>query len=149
MNRQDGISQSWMACVMRSLSSEKDLSDDAKSALKQASSVHYEQLKMDEMLARYKGDLKGFIAFLEKQWGWKVTFDEQTRTLVADENKDCCVCPVIRHVPGIDTSALCHCSEGFAEKMFSAVSGKKAVARVTASVRRGDKSCGYTVVFES
>jgi hypothetical protein len=67
--------------------------------------------------------------------------------LIADENKNYCVCPIAIHDKENDSSAMCYCSEVFAEKMFSVVSGMNTKAEVISSVRKGDASCIYKVVF--
>jgi len=102
---------------------------------------------MDEVLAAYKGDLEGFLKFLEKEWGWVISWDSETKTLIADENKSYCVCPMVNHGKNLETDVICYCSEGFAEKMFSLVAGAPATATVISSVQRGDKSCQYKVNY--
>jgi predicted hydrocarbon binding protein len=71
---------------------------------------------------------------------------ENERIIIADENKDHCVCPMIDHTLH-NSPLMCHCSEGFAEKMFSKVTGEKANAVVISSILRGDKSCKYKIIF--
>jgi hypothetical protein len=56
-----------------------------------------------------------------------------------------CVCPLVQQNIGVVSTTLCHCSEGFAERMFSAVIEKPVKATVTRSILRGDKSCVYTI----
>jgi len=46
---------------------------------------------------------------------------------------------------GLKSTLLCDCSEGFAEKLFSAVVGKPVKAEVVASIQRGAKSCRYRI----
>jgi hypothetical protein len=67
--------------------------------------------------------------------------------LIADENKDLCVCSVTGYEKGVDSSVLCYCFEGFAERMFSIVWRKPVSARVVLSIRRGDERCCYEVVL--
>jgi hypothetical protein len=92
---------------------------------------------MDEMLSGYTGKLREFIVFLEKEWGWKVNYDEAAGVLTADENKNYCVCPVLKSSSVTDSPTICYCSEGFAEKMFSRVAGVEVRAEVISSIRRG------------
>lgn len=138
--------QDWLTRLISNLGTELD-AETLRTVIKKSSITHYNQLKMDEMLSGYIGNLDKFIVFLEEQWGWKINYNKTTKTLVADENKDYCLCPVLQHSKDINSSAICYCSEGFAEKMFSVVSGVPTVARVISSVRRGDKSCKYKIVF--
>lgn len=142
------VTQKWLSAVLCSVSPQM-MTSELKSSIKQGALVHYKQINMDAVLADFVGNLDKFITFLEKEWNWKLNYDAGSNTLIADENKDFCVCPVIKFSKEIDTSALCYCSEGFAEKMFSVVSQKEAKAKVEASIRRGDKSCIYKIVFNS
>ena len=138
------MTQQWL----RSLIDNRDRNIDAselRRIIKMSAGVHYEQLKMDELLSAYTGKLGEFIAFLEKDWRWKVDYNEATGVIHADENKSYCVCPVLKSSSATDSPAICYCSEGFAELMFSRVAGVEARAEVISSIRRGDKSCIYRI----
>jgi hypothetical protein len=136
----------WISNLVSNLNGEFN-ENEIKNVLKKCSVIHYDNLKMDEILFSYINDLESFIDFLEEKWNWKIDFDEITKTLIADENKNHCVCPIINYTKGVDTSAICYCSEGFAEKMFSAVSGTSVSATVISSIRRGEERCKYKIVF--
>lgn len=138
--------QEWVSSLLSNMNehlSEKEL----RRALKSCAIVHYNNLKMDNVLSAYRGKLDKFIEFLEKEWGWKVDYDEASKTLIANENKNYCVCPMINHKAGVKPTAICYCSEGFAEKMFSTVAGVSAKATVISSIHRGNDRCKYKVVF--
>ena len=137
------VPQQWLISLLENLDQNVDKAELRK-IIKMSAGVHYDQLKMDEMLSGYTGKLREFIGFLEKEWGWKVDYNETTGVLLADENKTYCVCPVLKGTPA-GSPAICYCSEGFAEKMFSAVAGVAVTAEVISSVRRGDKTCIYRV----
>lgn len=134
----------WLSTLLSGLN-END--EATKAAIKSAAKAHYNQLKMDEMLAPYVGDLDKFIVFISEKWGWKINLDKSAKTLIADENKNYCVCPVLPHNTANPLPAMCYCSEGFAGMMFSKVYGAPVSASVISSVRKGDKSCRYKVVF--
>lgn len=138
--------QDWIASILLNVNDELD-KGSARKLIKKTAGVHFENLKMDALLAEYKGDLDKFTVFLREKWGWKVDYDKEKRILIADENKNYCVCPIAVHSKEKDSSAMCYCSEGFAEKMFSLVSGVQVQAEVIASVRRGDTSCKYKIVL--
>ena len=136
----------WIASVLLNADIELD-KESARKLIKKTAEVHFENLKMEALLAEYKGDLDRFTVFLRDKWGWKVDYDKEKGVLIADENKNYCVCPIAVNNKEKDSSAICYCSEGFAEKMFSMVSGKQTQAEVIASVRKGDASCKYKIVF--
>jgi len=141
------VGQAWLVSLLSNMKQNMD-PQQIRLIIKDSAKVHYDQLKMDELLSGYTGKLKEFTGFLEKEWGWKIDYDMETGVLLADENKDHCVCPILKNVINRDTSAICYCSEGFAELMFSKVSGTAVTARVASSVRRGDKSCVYRVEIQ-
>ena len=138
--------QEWLSDLLSNLG--MDLGDEAlRKVMKKSSIVHYKNLKMDDILSAYIGKLDEFIRFIEDKWGWRVDYNKTTGILIADENKNYCVCPVSHYKDGDNSSAMCYCSEGFAEKMFSAVAGVSASATVISSIRRGDDRCKYRIVF--
>jgi hypothetical protein len=140
------LMQEWISSLLLHVNLELDIVS-AKKVIKKTAEVHYKNLNMDSLLADYKDNLDKFIVFLQNQWGWKIDYNKEKRTLIADENKNHCVCPIAIHNKERDSSSICYCSEGFAEKMFSFVSGMQANAEVIDSVRRGDESCKYKIVF--
>jgi hypothetical protein len=139
--------QAWIAQLLENMGNSLD-EESIRKIIKNCSEVHYNDLGMDSILAGYSGNLEAFMKFLEVEWGWKITWDAAARTLIADENKDYCVCPLINQEKGLKSPVLCYCSEGFAEKMFGAVTGESVTATVVSSVQRGDKSCRYKVTFK-
>ncbi len=98
--------------------------------------LHYQVNGMDNILEKYVGNLPAFISFLEKEWGWKITYSEDGSQLLVDENKDFCVCPVTQNVQGKVSGMLCNCSVKFAEQMFSKVCQKKIAVKVKPSILR-------------
>lgn len=120
--------------------------EDIPSLMHHCSEYHYRSLDMDTLLQAYIGDLPAFLNFLEKEWNWIITYDETKRMITANENKDFCVCPVVSASEGHEVSpVLCHCSEGFASRMFSKVLGHAVKAEVISSVLRKDKNCIYQI----
>lgn len=138
------LKQEWLSQLLSNLKHDLD-ENVVRDVVKKSSMEHYNNLNMDAMLVSYVGHLEKFNAFIESSWGWKIDYNKTTHVLVADENKNFCVCPIVEHKQGVDTSAICYCSEGFAEKMFSTVTGVPVKARVISSVRKGDKSCKYRI----
>lgn len=118
-----------------------------RSLLKGCAQAHYDHLKLTELLAPYRNNPDAFVQYLESGWGWKVSHDKTTRTILADENKDHCVCPVAARLPQKGPAALCYCSEGFAEAMFSFVLGCPVSATVVSSILRGNERCVYRIVY--
>jgi hypothetical protein len=138
------LKQDWLSNLLSNLN--QDLEEDVlRKIVKKSSIVHYNNLNMNSLLSDYIGDLEGFNKYIESTWGWKIDYNKTTKVLIADENKNSCVCPILEHKKEINTSAICYCSEGFAEKMFSVVTGVSVTAKVISSVRKGDKTCKYKI----
>lgn len=116
-----------------------------RSLLKELARIHYEHLNMDQVMEPYVNNIEGFIEFLTKEWNWKISYNKETKILLANENKNYCVCPMINLKTGIKPTAICYCSEGFAELMFSKVTGKPVSARVVSSIHRGGEQCMYEI----
>ena len=138
--------QEWVSNLLLNMN-EQLSEEELRQNLKSCAIVHYNNLKMDNVLSAYRGKLDKFIEFLEGEWGWKIDYDKASKTLIANENKNYCVCPMINHKAGAKPAAICYCSEGFAEKMFSTVAGVSAKATVISSIHRGNDRCKYKVVF--
>ncbi len=149
INQNEGnqLIQEWISNVLSNLDIEID-KELIRAVLKKSSIVHYNNLKMDEMLSSYIGDLDKFISFIEEKWKWKIDYNKTTKILIADENKNYCVSPISNYKKEINSSAMCFCSEGFAEKMFSTVAGVPVSTEVISSIRRGDDSCKYKINFQ-
>lgn len=136
--------QDWISTLLLQVDENAD-DEECRKIMKPCALAHYNFLEMDNVLAPYKGDIEKFNAFISGEWGWKVDYDKANGVIVADENKSYCVCPMVNKENGIRSTILCYCSEGFAEKMFSAVMGHPVTARVTSSIHRGDSSCKYEI----
>lgn len=142
------VRNEWLAVLLSNIS--KELNEKQKrKILTKCASAHYEDLGMDKILEPYRNDLDRFLAFLEDEWDWKIDYDKETGTILADENKSYCVCPVINDKQKPDQSSMCYCSEGFAELMFSYVTGVSASATVVSSIHRGNDRCIYRIVVNN
>jgi predicted hydrocarbon binding protein len=134
----------WLSTLLAAL--DANLPTETKAAILQGcAAAHYRSINMDELVSQYRGNVEGFLQLLSEKWQWKVIYDKEAQIITADENKSVCVCPLVQKGLGTASPALCHCSEGFAERMFSAVAERPVKAQVTRSILRGDKSCVYTI----
>ena len=138
------LHQDWFSDLLSNLNQDLD-EETLRKIVKKSSLVHFNHQNMSELLSDYIGDLEKFIQYIEESWGWKFDYNKKSKLLIADENKDYCACPVLEHKEGLNTSAICYCSEGFVEKMFSEVTGTPVTVSVISSVRKGDKRCKYRI----
>ncbi|WP_321370026.1 DUF6144 family protein [uncultured Draconibacterium sp.] len=145
--QKDGASllmQEWISTLLKSID---DNTEASQQILKNCAQVHFQHLEMEKVLQPFKGNIEKFNVFLEKEWGWKIDYDKNSGVLLANENKDFCVCPMVNQEKGVDSSILCYCSEGFAERMFSFVTNKEVKAEVISSIHRGNNACIYKVLL--
>jgi len=138
--------QDWISTLLSSIDENED-ENVSRQIMKKCAAAHYNHLSMDEFLKPYEGNLKTFIQFIEKEWGWKINFQKEDGILIADENKNVCVCPMVNQNKGVKSSILCYCSEGFAENMFSKIIGHPVKAEVVSSIHFGDKTCKYKITI--
>ena len=136
--------RAWIAAVLPALGAEPDRAAAGR-VLKAAAAAHWDNLRMAEKAAPFRGNLNGFLAFLSREWGWKIEYDRAAGVILVDEAKNYCVCPLVAKDTKADLSVLCHCSEGFAERLFGAVVEHPVRAEVTQSVLRGASSCHYRI----
>ena len=141
---EDRFVQEWTATLL-GLLEKAEPGTGAETLLKECSAYHYRAAGMEALATQYRGNLAGFIEMLTEKWGWKVTVDPLGQVITADENKPDCVCPVARGGRLPVSGVLCHCSEGFARRMFTAVTGRPTRAKVVRSVLRGGASCVYQI----
>ena len=118
-----------------------------KECLSHCASFHYKYVVEKDGLEQYAGDLNGFIALAEREWGWKVTIDEKNGKIYAGEGKNYCACPLAENAGEKIPSALCECSSIFIGKLFSLVLQREAKAAVTRSFLRDGKTCIYEVTL--
>jgi hypothetical protein len=138
--------RAWIAALLPALAAVPDRESAAR-LLRAAAAAHWENLRMDERVAPFRGNLDGLLAYLTREWDWKIQYDRAAGVVLVDENKSYCVCPVIEKERRADLSVLCHCSEGFAERLFGAVVGHPVRAEVTQSVLRGGATCHYRITL--
>ena len=107
----------WISHLLSVLDNRLDAETKA-TILRECASFHYRDARMEEIVSQYRGNLEGFIQFLSEEWQWQVTYDPARQTIRADENKSYCVCPLVQQSSQAVSGTLCHCSEGFAKRMF-------------------------------
>lgn len=145
-NSETHLIQCWTANLLANLSLELE-PKMVKSLIKNNAIIHFNELKMSDMLKDFIGYPDKFIDFISEKWGWKIEYDKSAGVLIADESKSYCVCAMVNQSRGIGSSAMCNCSEGFAEKMFSTVFIRPCIAEVISSVLKGDASCKYKITI--
>ena len=137
----------WITELLESLGEQNLTDTQMRAIVKKTSQAHHDLLNVPEMVKPYVGKPDEFSEFLQNAWGWIVNDNKSERILTVDENKSFCVCPLLKNKKDKLFPALCYCSEGFAEKMFSAVYQRPVIVTVGASIQRGDSSCVYIIKY--
>lgn len=147
INRDEAFALQWIMELLDSLESCNLSDSQLRDIIKSTSQAHHDLLSVPDMVKPYIGKPDEFIKFLQNSWGWIVKEDPANRMLVVDENKPVCVCPLLKNNSDKLFPALCYCSEGFAERMFSYVYEHPIEVTVAASVQRNAPSCIYHVKY--
>lgn len=144
-SKKETIHSKWITSLLVALKDENP--ETARTIIKKRAEAHFNDLNLKETLSPFKGKLELFHNFLSTEWGWKISYDKSTGVIIADENKSYCVCPLIQDKKIEGLGALCYCSEGMAELMFSYVTGKPVKSELVQSVLRGAKTCIYKIIL--
>ena len=139
------IIHGWLAILIDQVATNRT-QKKGDETLKACAAAHYRAIHMEELIKDLKGNLPGFLDFLRTKLSWIVEHDESTRTIVANENKPDCVCPLYKEGL-LSEPALCECSRGFAEKMFQYVIGMEVEATIVQSILRKGTRCIYKIVY--
>lgn len=134
----------WTAALLQGLSEHPDNTYDS---FESCACFHYNANSMNDIIRKYTGNLDGFLDFLSDTWGWKITKSDECKKKVIDENKDFCVCPVAHKIGNNVPKVICDCSEHFAKKMFSSVTGCPVKVRIIRSIIRDGKTCMYEITI--
>lgn len=141
----ESIHSKWITSLLLGLKEENP--ETARKIIKNRAEAHFNDLNLKQKFAPYIGKLDSFHDFLSNEWGWIINYDKYSGVIIADENKNYCVCPLIQNKKIEGLGMLCYCSEGMAEIMFSYVTGHNIKAEVVQSVLRGAKTCKYKITL--
>ena len=147
-NKNEIMFLKWITELLENLENSHLTEAQLRQIIKSSSIAHHHNLEMDTMLTPFKGHLDNFIEFIEEKWGWKVSYEDSNKqVLIVDEDKPFCVCPLLQKEKEKKFPALCYCSEGFAERMFTIVCNHPVNATVISSIQRGNNKCIYRIVL--
>jgi predicted hydrocarbon binding protein len=94
---------------------------------------------------KYRGNLKGFLAFAQSPEGWmaKADFDESTGTLRVVDRSSTCTCPLVRK--GLTPDTQCLCTLGWQRETYSQITGKPVDVQLEESILRGSSKCVFRI----
>jgi predicted hydrocarbon binding protein len=92
---------------------------------------------------KYKGDPKGFLEEIKRQWVSETEYDEKVGTIrVADRAKSC-FCPFVK--PGLTPPDFCRCSLGWQKEVYGKILGKPVEVDLVESILRGGARCEFRI----
>jgi len=94
-----------------------------------------------ELADRFKGNLKGYLDEIQKQWVAKVEWSEDGRSFRIFDKSPTCTCPLVGS--GKTSTTMCHCSAGWQKATYEHITGSPVQATVEQSVLRGDPQCVF------
>jgi predicted hydrocarbon binding protein len=92
---------------------------------------------------KFKGNLKGYLEEVQKQWVAKVEWSEDGRSFKVFDKSPTCTCPLVGS--GKTSTTMCHCSAGWQKATYERITGSPVQATVEQSVLRGDSQCVYRI----
>ena len=94
---------------------------------------------------KYKGDLKGFLAYAQGSGGWmsKAEYDEGAGVITITDRSKNCTCPLVKK--GLTSGLQCECTLGWQEQTYGAILGRGVKASVVESILRGSDKCVFRI----
>lgn len=100
-----------------------------------------------ERALRFKGDLKGYLDDIQKDWVEKVSYTEPIKEFtVTDKLVGNCACPFVDKA--LMDQHYCHCSVGWQKEIYSLVTGKEVEVTIESSVLQGDQQCVFKMLLK-
>lgn len=94
---------------------------------------------------KYKGDIRGFLAAIQKPSGWveKTEYNEETGTIRIFDRSKHCTCPLVDEA--LTPSDQCDCTLGWQKQTYSAILGKPVEASLEEAILRGSTRCVFRI----
>jgi hypothetical protein len=94
---------------------------------------------------KYKGDIRGFLKYVEGPDGWavKTEYDERAGIIRVFDRGPHCSCPLVKE--GLTSGAQCDCTLGWQRETYSAILGLPVDAAVEESILRGGNRCVFRI----
>ncbi|MCU0237063.1 MAG: hypothetical protein MUC72_08270 [Acidobacteria bacterium] len=90
----------------------------------------------------FNGDIDKFIAAMRPHLGENnIRRDGSKVTLIYDK----CLCTLVGDVPGTLPGEYCHCTVGWTQAVFGALTGKAVKVDLKGTIQRGDPKCQVEV----
>ncbi|MBN2350069.1 MAG: hypothetical protein JXJ22_14610 [Bacteroidales bacterium] len=128
----------WISCFLKTVESE--VGEETKMKLMdQSSELCFSRFK--EQIMKYKGDLPGFLTFLQNDWKIYTEYDEEEGVIKSAYDIEKCPCPLVHDSTPQQSKLLCYCTQGFNRRMYETILGRSVDASIKKSVLWGDNCC--------
>lgn len=95
------------------------------------------------LLEQYKGNLPGFLDYIQKQWVEKAEYDEKTGKIRVVDKSKTCSCPFVQQ--SLTPQSFCDCTLGWQKEAYSAVAERPVEVELEESILRGGKRCVFRI----
>lgn len=100
-----------------------------------------------ELAAKYKGNLRGFLDYISTKWVEKAEYDEKAGIIRITDKAKQCTCPLVK--PGAAPKDFCNCTLGWQKAIYSVVLGRPVEAEIEESILRGGARCVFRILISS
>ena len=128
----------WISCFLKSV--EDEVGEEIKMKIMDRS-AEFCFSRFKEKISEFKGDLHGFLAFLQNDWKIYSDYDEVEGVINAEYDVEKCPCPLVHESIPQQSRLLCYCTQGFNRRMYETVLGRPVETEVKKTLLWGDGSC--------
>jgi hypothetical protein len=99
--------------------------------------------RLNQLAARFKGDVDGYFAAIKSAWGTDAAWDKEKGVITVTVPEGPCGCPLVD--PARTPALWCNCSVGYGKEAFGTVFGRPVEASLKESKLTGSARCVFEV----
>lgn len=143
-NKNQEFIANWTEDLMKIM--DQNLDEKTKTKIMEQSGRRCAEKTFKTLALKYKGNVKGLLAFMKEQWLENADFNEEKGVfrLVGKKFKSC-FCPMVQGKSFLSTKTFCLCSRGWMKEVFETVTGKKVKVKLEKTILTGADHCEFTV----
>jgi len=136
----------WVENLM--LIMDKNLDEETRSKIMQESGRRCAEKTYKAVALKYKGNLMDFLDFLKKSFADIVDYDEKNNRIhLVGKKFESCICPMVKGRSTLKSGTYCMCSQGWMQKVFEIITGKKVKVELEQTMLRGADCCAFKMTL--
>lgn len=136
----------WTETLM--LTMDGNLDEKTKTKIMEISGRKCAERTYKQFATKFKGNIKGFLETVQKQWAEKTIFDEKKGVITVHGKKTKgCFCPLAAGKPTFKTGTFCLCSRGWMTEIFETVTAKKVKVELLSTILTGGDHCVFQITM--